>query len=188
VNPVSKRDYYEVLGVGKDAGDQEIKGAYRELAKRFHPDRNPDDPSAEERFKEASEAYSVLSDAQKRAAYDRFGHAGLQGAAGAGGFNPEQFADFSDILGDFFGFGDLFGGGGRRRSRAQRGEDVRYDLEIGFEDAMFGLAAEIQVPRMEACGHCRGSGSEPRRNALPAGLPLHPAYLQHLQRQRPDHS
>ena len=161
MNPVSKRDYYEVLGVGKDAGDQEIKGAYRELAKRFHPDRNPDDPSAEERFKEASEAYSVLSDAQKRAAYDRFGHAGLQGAAGAGGFNPEQFADFSDILGDFFGFGDLFGGGGRRRSRAQRGEDVRYDLEIGFEDAMFGLAAEIQVPRMEACGHCRGSGSEP---------------------------
>jgi len=157
---VSKRDYYEVLGVGKDAADQEIKGAYRELAKRFHPDRNPDDPVAEERFKEASEAYSVLSDAQKRAAYDRFGHAGLQGAGG-GGFNPEQFADFSDILGDFFGFGDLFGGGGRRRSRAQRGEDVRYDLEISFEDAMFGMAAEIQVPRMEMCGHCRGSGSEP---------------------------
>src|ERR1700730_17839459 len=130
MNPVSKRDYYEVLGIGKAAGDQEIKGAYRELAKRFHPDRNTD-PAAEAKFKEASEAYSVLSDAQKRAAYDRFGHAGLQGAAGSpAGFNPEQFADFGDILGDLFGFGDLFGsgGGGRRRSRAQRGEDVRYDL------------------------------------------------------------
>src|SRR5256714_3390073 len=102
MNPVSKRDYYEVLGVGKEAGDQEIKGAYRELAKRFHPDRNPDDPTAEDRFKEASEAYSVLSDGQKRAAYDRFGHAGVQGAAGPGGFNPQQFADFGAILGDFF--------------------------------------------------------------------------------------
>ena len=159
---MAKRDYYEVLGVGKDAGDQEIKGAYRELAKKFHPDRNPE-PAAEEKFKEASEAYSVLSDAQKRAAYDRFGHAGLQTAAGgASGFNPDQFADFSDILGDFFGFGDLFGGGGgRRRSRAQRGEDVRYDLEIGFEDAVFGLTAEIQVPRMEACERCRATGAEP---------------------------
>ena len=164
MKPVAKRDYYEVLGLGKDAGDQEIKGAYRELAKRFHPDRNPDDPNAEEKFKEASEAYSVLSDAQKRATYDRFGQAGLQGAAGGPpGFNPEQFADFSDILGDFFGFGDLFGGGGggRRRSRAQRGEDVRYDLEISFENAVFGLNAEIQVPRMEACERCRASGSEP---------------------------
>jgi molecular chaperone DnaJ len=165
VNPVAKRDYYEVLGLGKDAGDPEIKGAYRELAKRFHPDRNPDDPNAEEKFKEASEAYSVLSDAQKRATYDRFGHAGLQGAAGGPpGFNSDQFADFGDILGDFFGFGDLFGGGGgggRKRSRAQRGEDVRYDLEISFEDAVFGLSAEIQVPRMEACERCRASGSEP---------------------------
>src|ERR1700724_938346 len=136
MNPVSKKDYYDVLGIGKTAGDQEIKGAYRELAKRFHPDRNREDPDAEEKFKEASEAYSVLSDAQKRAAYDRFGHAGVVGAAGgAGGFNPEQFADFGDILGDFFGFGDLFGGGGggKKRSRAQRGEDVRYDLEISFE-------------------------------------------------------
>ena len=164
MNPVAKRDYYEVLGIGKDAGDQEIKGAYRELAKRFHPDRNPDDPDSEEKFKEASEAYSVLSDAQKRATYDRFGHAGLQGAAGGPpGFNPEQFADFGDILGDFFGFGDLFGGGsgGRRRSRAQRGEDVRYDLEISFEEAVFGLNTEIQVPRMEACERCKTSGSEP---------------------------
>jgi molecular chaperone DnaJ len=158
---VSKRDYYEVLGVGKGASDQELKAAYRDLAKRFHPDRNPDDPHAEEKFKECSEAYSVLSDAQKRAAYDRFGHAGVQGAAG-GGFNPEQFSDFGDILGDFFGFGDLFGqGGGRRRTRAQRGEDVRYDLEISFEDAMFGMSADLQVPRMERCERCRGGGSEP---------------------------
>jgi molecular chaperone DnaJ len=158
---VSKRDYYEILGVGREAGDQEIKGAYRELAKRYHPDRNPDDPSAEEKFKEASEAYSVLSDGQKRAAYDRFGHAGLQGAAGPQ-FNPEAFQDFNDILGDFFGFGDLFGGGGRgRRTRAQRGEDVRYDLEISFDDAMFGMSAEIQVPRMERCERCKGGGSEP---------------------------
>jgi molecular chaperone DnaJ len=161
---VSKKDYYEVLGVGREAGDGEIKASYRKLALKYHPDRNPDDPNAEEMFKEASEAYSVLSDAQKRAAYDRFGHAGLQGTAGGpGGFNPEQFQDFSDILGDFFGFGDLFGGGGggRRRGRAQRGEDVRYDLEISFEEAVVGLGAEIQLPRMEACERCRASGSEP---------------------------
>ena len=162
MNPVSKRDYYEVLGVGRDANEQDIKGAYRKLALKYHPDRNPDDPSAEDKFKEASEAYSVLSDAQKRSAYDRFGHAGLQNTGGAGGFSPDAFADFSDILGDFFGFGDLFGGGsGRRRSRAQRGEDVRYDLEIAFEEAVFGMSAEIQVPRMEPCERCRGAGSEP---------------------------
>jgi molecular chaperone DnaJ len=160
---VAKKDYYDVLGVGRESGDQEIKAAYREMAKRFHPDRNPDDPAAEERFKEASEAYSVLSDSQKRSAYDRFGHAGVQGAAGGPQFNPEAFADFSDILGDFFGFGDLFGGGGGRRgrTRGQRGDDVRYDLEISFEDAMFGMSAEIQVPRMERCERCKGGGSEP---------------------------
>jgi len=167
---VSKRDYYEVLGVGRDAGEAEVKSAYRKLALKFHPDRNPDDPSAEEKFKEASEAYSVLSDPQKRAAYDRFGHAGLQGT-GAAGFNPDAFADFGDILGDFFGFGDLFGGrgGGRRRNRPQRGEDVRYDLEIAFEEAAFGMSAEIQVPRMEACDRCDGSGSEP--GSRPATCP-----------------
>lgn len=161
MNPVEKRDYYEVLGVVRDAGDPEIKAAYRKLARQFHPDHHPDDPTAEEKFKEASEAYSVLSDSQKRAAYDRYGHAGLQGAGGGPAYNPEAFADFSDILGDFFGFGDLFGGGGRRRGRAQRGEDVRYDLEIGFEEAVFGMSAEIQVPRMESCSRCGGAGSEP---------------------------
>ena len=148
--------------MGREAGESEIKGAYRKLALKFHPDRNPDDPAAEDKFKEASEAYSVLSDPQKRSAYDRFGHAGLQGAGQ--GYNPEAFTDFSDILGDFFGFTDLFGSG-RRRTRAQRGEDVRYDLEISFEEAVFGIHAEIQVPRMESCDRCQGSGSEPGSTA-----------------------
>jgi molecular chaperone DnaJ len=161
MNSASKRDYYEVLGVGREASDQAIKSAYRKLALKYHPDRSPDDPDAEEKFKEASEAYSILSDAQKRQVYDRFGHAGLQGGGGQQGFNPDTFADFSDILGDFFGFGDLFGGGGGRRSRAQRGDDVRYDLEIGFEEAAAGLNAEIQVPRMETCERCHGNGCEP---------------------------
>ena len=158
---MAKKDYYEVLGVDKGAGDGDIKGAYRKLALQFHPDRNPD-PGAEERFKEASEAYTVLSDPQKRATYDRFGHAGLQPNGGPAGFNPDAFADFSDILGDFFGFSDLFGaGGGRRRGRAQRGEDIRYDLEIAFHEAVFGMSADIQVPRMELCDRCEGLGSEP---------------------------
>jgi molecular chaperone DnaJ len=156
---VNKRDYYQVLGVSRDADDQQIKSAYRRLALQYHPDRNPDNREAEEKFKEAAEAYSVLSDPQRRATYDRFGHQGLQGA-GAAGFDPSIFADFSDILGDFFGFGDLFSGG-RRRTRAQRGEDLRYDLEISFEDAVFGMAAEIQVPRMEVCNRCGGRGAEP---------------------------
>jgi molecular chaperone DnaJ len=164
---VSKRDYYEVLGLGRDAGEADIKAAYRKLALKHHPDRNPEDPQAEDKFKEASEAYSVLSDAQKRAAYDRYGHAGLQGAGGQPGFNPEAFSDFGDILGDFFGFGDLFGGGGggRRRNRAQRGEDVRYDLELSFEEAVFGMSADIQVPRMERCERCSGGGAEPGTSA-----------------------
>jgi molecular chaperone DnaJ len=157
---VTKRDYYEVLGVGRDIDDPGLKSAYRKLALQFHPDRNPNDHAAEEKFKEAAEAYSVLSDPQKRATYDRYGHQGLQGAAG-GGFDPNAFADFGDIFGDLFGLGDLFGGGGRRsRNRAQRGDDLRYDLEVTFEDVMRGLSADIQVPRMEACGRCQGSGAE----------------------------
>ncbi|HLH43423.1 MAG TPA: molecular chaperone DnaJ [Bryobacteraceae bacterium] len=158
---MSKRDYYEVLGVGRDADDQAIKSAYRKLALQYHPDRNPGSKDAEEKFKEAAEAYSVLSDAQKRAAYDRFGHQGVAAAAGAGGFDA-GFPDLGDILSDVFGFGDFFGGGrAQRRNRPQRGEDLRYDLEIAFEDSMRGLAADIQVPRMEQCHHCHGKGAEP---------------------------
>ncbi len=159
---VAKRDYYEVLGIGRNADDQALKSAYRKLALKYHPDRNPGNGEAEEKFKEAAEAYSVLSDPQKRAAYDRFGHQGVASAAGAGGFDPSAFQDFSDILGDFFGFGDLFGGsGGRRRNRAQRGEDIRYDLEIDFDNAMHGMSADIQVPRLEQCRRCNGNGAEP---------------------------
>jgi molecular chaperone DnaJ len=159
---VTKRDYYEILGVAKDADEQALKGAYRKLALKYHPDRNPGDAEAEERFKEAAEAYGVLSDAQKRAAYDRFGHQGVQGAAGgAQGFDPEAFGDFGDILGDLFGFGDMFGGGRRGgRSRVRRGDDVRYDLEISLEDTIRGLGAEIQVPRLDRCHFCNGTGGE----------------------------
>lgn len=161
---VTNRDYYEILGVAKTASDQELKSAYRKLAMQYHPDRNPGDATAEEKFKEAAEAYSVLSDAQKRAAYDRYGHAGVQGAAGGGaGFDPSAFTDFSDIFGDFFGFGDLFGGSSRRRNRAVRGEDLRYDLEISFEEAVFGTAVEIQVPRSESCDACKGTGAASER-------------------------
>jgi len=155
---VARRDYYEILSIGRDADDGQVKSAYRKLALQYHPDRNPDNPDAEEKFKEAAEAYSVLSDAQKRAAYDRYGHAGVQSAA-TQGFDPNAFSDFSDILGDFFGFGDLFGGGRGRRNRAQRGEDLRYDLAIEFEDAIFGKETEIRIRRFEACATCHGSGS-----------------------------
>ncbi len=161
---MTKRDYYEVLGLGRDADDQALKSAYRKLALQHHPDRNPGNKEAEERFKEAAEAYSVLSDAQKRAVYDRYGQQGLQGAA-TQGFDPNAFADFSDILGDFFGFGDLFGSGGRRRNRPQRGEDVRYDLEIEFDDSITGMTAEIQVPGVETCPRCEGKGAEPGTGA-----------------------
>lgn len=160
---MSKRDYYEVLGVGRDADVQEIKSAYRKKALQFHPDRNPNNKQAEEHFKEAAEAYSVLGDSDKRASYDRFGNQGLTGA-GAGGFNgfdPNVFADFSDIFGDFFGFSDLFGSGARRRTSRHKGEDLRYDLEIGFQDAFQGLNAEILIPREELCSRCQGSRAEP---------------------------
>jgi molecular chaperone DnaJ len=158
---VTKRDYYEVLGVDRGVDEVTLKSAYRKLALQFHPDRNPNNSQAEEKFKEAAEAYSILSDSQKRAAYDRYGHQGVGSAAGAGGFDPN--VDLGDILGSFFGFDDLFGGGGgRKRNRVQRGDDVRYDLEITFEEAIRGMTADIQVPRMDPCKRCEGSGAEPQ--------------------------
>jgi molecular chaperone DnaJ len=155
-----KRDYYEVLGVSREASEQEIKSAYRKLALQFHPDRNPNNPDAEEKFKECSEAYAVLADADKRAAYDRFGHAGVN-AGGAGGFDATVFQDFGDIFGDFFGFGDLFGGGARRRTRAQRGPDLREDITLEFEEAVFGTETKVTVRRHETCDECRGTGAAP---------------------------
>lgn len=159
-----KRDYYEVLGVARSAGDSDIKSAYRKLAMQHHPDRNPGDKAAEEKFKEAAEAYAVLADAQKRAAYDRFGHAGVSATAGAGGgFDPTIFTGFEDILGglgDIFGFGDRFGGG-RRRGGPQRGADLRYDLEISFKESAHGAETAIQIPRQENCDTCGGSGAAP---------------------------
>jgi len=159
---VSKRDYYEVLGVGRTSTEVEIKSAYRKLAMKYHPDRNPGDKTAEERFKEAAEAYAVLADAEKRSMYDRFGHAGVTSAAGAGGgFDPSVFNGFEDILGglgDIFGFGDIFGGP-RRRGGPQRGADLRYDLEVTFEEAAKGAETVIQIPRQETCETCHGSGA-----------------------------
>ena len=160
--PATKRDYYEVLGVTRSCGEQELKVAYRKLALQYHPDRNPGDSEAEEKFKEAAEAYGILSDAQKRAAYDAYGHAGISGMGG-GGFDPSQM-DLGDLLSQVFGFGDIFGGGrsgGGGRPRATKGDDLRYDMSLQFEEAAFGKAIEIQVPKMEACSRCRGRGAEP---------------------------
>ena len=158
---MSKRDYYEVLSVSLTATEQEIKSAYRRLAVKYHPDKNPNDASAEEKFKEAAEAYSVLSDAEQRRRYDRFGHAGVSSSAGAGAWGAPGFGGIEDILGDLFGFGDVFGGrgGGARRSAAQRGADLRYDLEIKLEDAANGLTAQLRIPRLETCETCKGSGA-----------------------------
>ena len=160
---MSKRDYYEVLGLSKGASEPEIKSAYRRLAVRYHPDKNPGDAEAEDKFKEAAESYSVLSDAEQRARYDRFGHAGVSGSAGAN-WGATGFGGIEDILGDLFGFGDVFGsGGGRargsRRSDAQRGSDLRYDLEMTLEEAAAGMAAQLRIPRLELCDNCKGSGA-----------------------------
>ena len=158
---MSKRDYYEVLGVAKNASDEDIKKAYRKLAMKFHPDRNPDDKGAEEKFKEAKLAYEILSDADKRSAYDQFGHAGVDQQAGMGGGfggGGSGFADaFSDIFGDIFGGG----GGGNRRDRVYRGADLRYNLEIGLEEAARGTETKIRIPTLEECGTCHGSGAKP---------------------------
>jgi molecular chaperone DnaJ len=163
---MSKRDYYEILGVGKDADEKDIKKAYRRVAMKYHPDRNPDDPEAESKFKEASEAYEVLSDESKRSAYDQFGHAGVdpQGM-GAGGFSG---ANFSDIFGDVFG--DIFGGGGGRgRGGPQRGSDLRYTLDISLEDAVKGTTVEIRVPSLALCENCDGSGAKPGSSPTTCG-------------------
>jgi molecular chaperone DnaJ len=150
----SKRDYYEVLGVAKTSTEREIKSAYRRLAVKYHPDKNPNDPEAEEKFKEAAEAYAVLSDVDQRARYDRYGHAGVRGAAPD--FAGAGFAGFEDILGDIFG--DIFGAS-RRRSSVRRGADLRYDLEITLEEVLAGTTKTVRIPRLENCAVCSGTGS-----------------------------
>lgn len=165
---MAKKDYYQLLEVDKTSSPEEIKKAYRKLAMKYHPDRNPNDKEAEAKFKEISEAYEVLSDSGKRKQYDQFGHDGLKSQFGPGGFNFDRdfthSADLQDILGSIFGsgsaFGDFFGGGGRRSSRTgpQRGSDLRYDLEIDFEEAAFGVSKEINLPLTEECSNCTGSG------------------------------
>ena len=156
---MSKQDYYQTLGLQKNSSDAEIKKAYRKLAMKYHPDRNPDDKTAEIKFKEAKEAYEVLSDNQKRAAYDQFGHAGVNNQAGmGGGFNPGDA--FNDIFGDMFG--DIFGNarGQRRQSSAQRGADLRYELDLDLEQAVFGETIKINIPSLIGCDTCAGSGAK----------------------------
>jgi len=155
----NKRDYYEVLNVDRNASDADLKKAYRKLALQYHPDRNPGDAAAEEKFKEAAEAYDVLSDAQKRQLYDRFGHQGLEGSgfSGFSGFE-DIFSSFGDIFEDFFGLG---GGGRGSRSRHQRGADLRYDLSLDFLEAAFGVEKELTLDKMDTCQSCEGSGCEP---------------------------
>ena len=153
---MAKRDFYEVLGVNRDASEDDIKKSYRRLAMKHHPDRNPDNPKAEESFKEAKEAYEILSDANKRAAYDQYGHAGVDPSAGGGGAG--MGGGFADAFGDIFG--DIFGGG-RGRSNVYRGADLRYNLEIGLEEAARGTETKIRIPAMEQCETCDGSGAKP---------------------------
>lgn len=158
---MSKRDYYEVLGVERDVSEKDLKKAYRRVAMKYHPDRNPDDAEAEEKFKEANEAYEILSDAQKRGAYDQYGHAGVDPSQG--GFGGGGGANFSDIFGDVFG--DIFGGGGggrggRGRGGPQRGSDLRYNLELSLEEAVKGTTVKIKVPTLVACKPCDGSGAK----------------------------
>lgn len=157
---MDKRDYYEVLGVSRTATDQEIKSAYRRLAMRHHPDKNPNDAAAEDKFKEAAEAYAVLADQEQRRRYDRFGHAGVSSGASTNWGAP-GFGGIEDILGDLFGFGDVFNSGraGSRRSSAQRGADLRYDLEITLEEAAKGMTAQLRIPRLEKCETCKGAGA-----------------------------
>ena len=162
----TKRDYYEILSVSRSATAEEIKSAYRKAAMKYHPDRNPENKTeAEHLFREASEAYSVLSDAQKRAAYDRYGHAGVSSQVFDSSNFGTIFEEFQDVFGDIFGFQDIFGGGGGRRrggrARAQRGADLRYDLKLSFEDAAAGVKTKIKIPRLENCSACHGTGAKP---------------------------
>jgi molecular chaperone DnaJ len=154
-----KIDYYELLMVSRDASDQEIKTAYRKQAMQHHPDRNPNNPEAEEKFKACSEAYSVLSDAEKRAAYDRYGHAAFNGGGGGNPFQGGNAQDLGDIFGDLFGEMFNMGGSGGRASRVQRGRDLRYDMTLEFEQAVFGIEKEITIRRSETCIDCKGTGA-----------------------------
>lgn len=156
---MSKRDYYEVLNLTRNASEAEIKQAYRRLAMKFHPDRNPGDQVAEEKFKEAKEAYEVLSDSRKRAAYDQFGHAGVDGSAGGGFGGFGGAADLGDIFGGVFR--DIFGGGMRGGAQSHRGADLRYTLDLTLEEAVFGTTAKIRVPTLVTCATCAGSGAKP---------------------------
>jgi len=168
----AKRDYYEVLGVEHNVSEEEIKRAYRKLAVKFHPDKNPDDPNAEEKFKELGEAYDVLIDSDKRAAYDRFGHAAF--APGGAGFGGGGFHDPFDIFREVFGSGGIgggifetfFGGAGTRAQDRQRGSDLRYDMEIRLEEAAFGVEKEIEIAKLETCDKCQGSGAEPGSRSI----------------------
>lgn len=167
---MAKRDYYEVLGVGKGADENEIKKAYRKLAKKYHPDANPGNKEAEEKFKEVGEAYEVLSDAQKRAAYDQYGHAAFEqgGMGGGGGFSGGFGMDMGDIFESFFGgsgFGDIFGGGGRRRNGPVNGSDIQVGLTIAFEEAVFGCSKEISLNVTDTCDQCHGTGAKPGTSA-----------------------
>ncbi|MGA3045927.1 MAG: molecular chaperone DnaJ [Terracidiphilus sp.] len=165
---VSKEDYYEVLGISREASDTELKSAYRKMALKYHPDRNPGDKVSEEKFKQASEAYQVLSDADKRAAYDRFGHAGLGGQGSGFGGPFAGGVDIGDIFGDLFG--EMFSvGGSQRGGRHQRGDDLRFDLTINFEDAIFGKETEVKIRRREICGTCHGRGSASGRGPTVCG-------------------
>ena len=157
---MSKRDYYEVLAIAKDANEAAIKKAFKRMAMKFHPDRNQDNPEAEDKFKEAKEAYDILSDAQKRAAYDQYGHAGVDPSAGGGYGAGAGAGNFSDIFGDVFG--DIFGGGGGGggRSRAYRGSDLRYNMELNLEEAVSGTTIKIKIPTLVGCKTCAGSGAK----------------------------
>ena len=203
---MAKRDYYTVLGVNRDASEEDIKKAYRKLAMKHHPDRNPDDKGSEDKFKEAKEAYEVLTDAKKRAAYDQFGHAGVDPSAGFGAARAasaagqEGFGGFADAFGDIFG--EIFGAQrGGRGNGVYRGADLRYNLELTLEDAARGTEAKIRIPALEECETCHGSGAKPgtqaeavhdlprpRRSARVAGLLLDPADLPDVPRHRQDHS